>query len=219
MKYPILALSLSVSLSQAAVIAAASITNGSSSYTTPDSMVTLTPYSTVTGAGTIGTFGVSVPADPSLAFFGPGTDNKVADTDGDSTTTNDREAVDITLDATVGLSGITLRWTRAAGAAPDGVVISGFTADPGATTSTGVGLTYNSGSLFLNYSWDAGTVRAFNFSNLNASNGQTLRFSVTDADNPGPQATINSISYDTIPEPSSALLTALAGLALLRRRR
>ena len=196
---------------QAATITAPDITSGSSSYTTGDGLVTLTPYSAVTGAGTVGTLGAGV------NFFGVGADNKIQDVDGDPATTGDREAIDIGLAGTVSVSGISFRWSRAAGASPDGIVISGFLSDPGATTSSGVGITYSSGSLFLNYGWDAGTIRSFDFSNPAASLGQTLRVSVNDVDNAGPQASVNTISY--IPEPTVALLGGLGLLGLLRRRR
>lgn len=204
-------LGLFTTASHAATITAPDITSGSSSFTTSDGLVTLTPYSDVTGTGTVSTIGTGV------NFFGPGSDNKISDTDGNPATTGDREALDIELAATVSLSGISFRWTRAAGASPDGVVISGFLADPGASTSSGVGITYSAGSLFLNYAWDAGTIRSFTFSNLAASQGETLRVTVTDVDNAGPQATINTITY--VPEPSVAILGALGALGLLRRRR
>jgi hypothetical protein len=204
-------LALCAAAAQAAVINAPDITSGSSSFTTGDGLVTLTPYSNVTGAGTVGTLGAG------LNFFGVGADNAIKDTDGNPATTDDREAIDIELAGTVSLSGISFRWTRAAGTAPDGVVISGFLADPGASTASGVGISYSSGSLFLNYAWDSGTIRSFEFSNLSASLGQTLRVSVNDVDSAGPQATINTITY--VPEPSAALLGGLGLLALLRRRR
>jgi hypothetical protein len=209
-------LAMLATAAQGAVINAFDVTNGSASFTTGDGLVTLTPYSQVS-TSTVGTFGVVVASPASSSFFGVGTDNKISDIDGDPATTGDREAIDIELAGTVSLTGISLRWTRAAGAAPDGVVISGFLADPGASTASGVGISYSSGSLFLNYAWDAGAIRSFVFSNLSASLGQTLRVSVNDADNPGPQASINTITY--VPEPSAALLGGLGLLALLRRRR
>lgn len=209
-------LALCAAAANAAVINASDVTNGSSTFTTGDGLVTLTPYSQVS-TSTVGTFGVVVASPASNSFFGVGADNKISDTDGNPATTADREAIDIDLAGTVSLTGISFRWTRAAGASPDGVVISGFLADPGASTTSGVGITYSAGSLFLNYAWDTGAIRSFTFSNLSASLGQTLRVSVNDVDNAGPQATINTITY--VPEPSAALLGGLGLLGLLRRQR
>lgn len=208
----VVGLALCGAVAKAAVITASDITIGSSIHVTGDGHVTLTPYA----AGlTLGTFGAG---SNFFGVVGNGNDNNVRDADGNPATTADREAIDMTLDATVGLSEVSFIWARADGpAATDGIVISGFLADPGASTTSGVGITYNAGTIYLNYAWDAGVTRTFSFSNLDASKGQTLRFSANDSNQTNAQFAFNTITY--VPEPSAALLGGLGLLALLRRRR
>lgn len=205
-------LALCAATAQAAVITASDITIGSSTHVTGDGLVTLTPY----GAGlTVGTFSAGTDF---FGVVGNGNDNNVRDGDGNPATTADREAIDMSLDATVGLSQVSFVWARADGpAATDGIVISGFLADPGATTTSGVGITYSAGTIYLNYAWDAGVARTFEFSNLDASKGQTLRFSANDSNQTNAQFAFNTITY--VPEPSAALLGGLGLFGLLRRRR
>jgi hypothetical protein len=191
---------------------------GINTYTTADGLVTLNAYATV---------------DPLVeGVFSPdfigvlGGNNGVNDDDGDPATGNDREAIDIILDPTVGLIQIQFQWTRADGPLPtDGVQISGFVADPGVALSGGSGTATASfdaglGSIFINHPWDGGNITTVDFSNLAASAGQTLRIGTNDSTETGPQAPMTSISYAIIPEPSTlALLGIGAGLMRIRRRR
>lgn len=127
---------------------------------------------------------------------------------------------------TVGLSQIAYDFSRADGPGDDdGVIISGFTADPGVTFSV------SNPNLFAVYNSVAGAVRlnipgglfsgtdVFVDFDPDASRGQTLLLKVTDTTQHGAQLAITGISYDVVPEPSIALLGGLGLLGLLRRRR
>ena len=204
-------LALCAAAAQAAVITASDITTGSSTHVTGDGLVTLTPY----GVGlTVGTFSSSSDANAGAYFgvVGAGNDNVVRDLDGNPATTSDRQAIDMTLDLTVGLSGFSVTYARADGDATSGIVISGFTANPGASIGT-----YTMGTLYIQQAWTASSAVLYTFSNLDASKGQTLRFSANDSNQTNAQFAVKSITY--VPEPSAALLGALGLLALLRRRR
>lgn len=187
------------------------------SVSTGDGLVTLNAYS-VLDPETAGTFS-------SAGFIGVAGGNNgsaVDDIDGDPATLGDREAIDLLLDATVGLSQMVVQWTRASGAEPtDGVQIAGFLSDPGASLSTGTGgVSYDAGSVYVNLAWTGGTLTTLDLGNLGASAGQTLRITTNDSDETGPQVAIVSLSYDVIPEPSTlALLAVGTGLAAVARRR
>jgi len=107
---------------------------------------------------------------------------------------NGTETLDIALQSGVQLTGFGLRWTVS------DIVITGFTANPGASIANVNGsagnVTWNSTTkvLTLDVPWDNGTVRAVTFSNPAAASGATLHLSFTDAA-PGWQATFTSFSY------------------------
>jgi hypothetical protein len=192
-------------------------TTNQTTFTTSDGLVTLNPFA----SGLVpGTFGANASF---IGIAGGSNANGVDDGDGDPLTTFDREALEIVLDATVGLSQITFQFTRVNGPLPtDGVQISGFTSDPGVSFSGGTGsVSYDgSGSVFVNHPWNGATVTTVDFSSLGASAGQTLTLAANDSDEAGPQAVIGSISYQVIPEPSTLALVGLGlGAAWLCRRR
>ncbi|MBK1827315.1 PEP-CTERM sorting domain-containing protein [Haloferula rosea] len=128
---------------------------------------------------------------------------------------------------TIGFSQMTWDFSRADGPGPnDGVFITGFVADPGATLSGAITtstVSYDSGTgtlqLDLTGADFGGADGILNLSNLFASAGQTLLLTVTDTTQHGAQLAITSISYDVVPEPSALALLSLGGLALMRRRR
>lgn len=216
-----LALTASAQL-HAATIDGADTFGLSTSYTTGDGLVTLFAYqstdSLVAGAFNSGNSNF-------IGVSNLGNVNAVNDVDGDPTTGDDQEAIDIALSPTVGLSSIGFNFSRAEGpAATDGIQIAGFASDPGAS-ATGT---------YADLRWDAGTNSIYfelapadfntggqllTFSNLSASGGQTLRLTANDSSEAGSQAAITVISYDPIPEPSIALLAGLGLFGLLRRRR
>lgn len=125
---------------------------------------------------------------------------------------------------TVGLSSIAYDFSRSDGpGANDGVIITGFTADPGITFSisnASLFAVYSAGSVRINIpgSLFNGTETFINF-DPNASRGQTLNMTVTDSTQAGAQLAIRSIAYDVVPEPTISLLGGLGFLALFRRRR
>lgn len=126
---------------------------------------------------------------------------------------------------TIGLAGLAWDFSRASGnTADDGVIITGFVADPMATfsasSSSGLTATYDAtaGSLRVNVVFFSSTLDSL-ILNPAASAGQTLLLAVQDTDEARAQLAIRSISYDVIPEPSSLALLGLGSLALVRRRR
>ncbi|WP_411847422.1 PEP-CTERM sorting domain-containing protein [Roseibacillus persicicus] len=158
-------------------------------------------------------------------FLGiPGGSNNNAFDDSDTDATNDNgEELTMAFAPTVGLTQIAYNFARADGGASDGVFISGFNSDPGVTFSV------SDASLFA--VWDGvdtvrlnlpgalfSTATVISFDPA-ASAGETLLLTISDTTQAGAQLPIGSITYDTIPEPSSTALLALGGLALLRRRR
>jgi hypothetical protein len=192
------------------------ITNGSSSYATPDGKVTLTPYSTLAPA-TVGT--LSGGGGGAGGFFGVGTNNAITDTDGKPATLADREALDMTLASDAGLGSISFIWTRANGpvGSGSGVELSGFTSDPGAVVLVDpsvpdVSVSYSNGTVIVNHEWNGGLVSTIGFTRLGPSAGQTIRLSTTDFDQGGAQAALHEIVYGQVPEPASA---GLAGFGLL----
>jgi len=214
---------LQPSNANADTIFATDIANGSSSYTTSGGEVTLTPFAAGGGAGTFGA------VDGGTQFFGVAggaNANAIDDADGDPLTTGDRESMGIQFDSLNYLSEITFIWTRANGDQPsDGIVISGFLSDPGATEDhAGGSVTWDSasGSVFFNYNWQGSTLGTISFANAGASLGQTLSISTNDsgASTEGaPQAAINQIGFNAVPEPSSMAIIGLTFVGFLASRK
>ena len=189
-------------------------------YTTPDGDVTLSPFAI---GGVPGTFGSSAGF---IGIDGGVNNSGVDDADGDPSTTADRERLDIALGADAALTAIEFQWSRSNGpAANDGIAISGFTQNPVAVLDPDpgtVGLSYDSGTVFVNHPWRGGEITTVKFLGLNASRGQTLSLGTNDSDETGPQAVIFSVQYTAVPEPSTLALAGLAVLPLfcaVRRRR
>ncbi|GAA5477126.1 hypothetical protein [Haloferula helveola] len=198
----------------------ATISSDTNTTSFSDGNVTLTPFV----GGTPGTFNAPSGAEPRLGMDEPGTNfNAFNDPDTNPNNGNEERLV-FAFAPTVGLSQITYDFSRADGPGPDdGVIISGFTSDPGVTFSiTNVNLfaVYNAGTVRLNIPGGlfSGTDVAINF-DPDASRGQTLDLRVTDTTQAGAQFAIRSISYDAVPEPGMTLLGVFGLLGLLRRRR
>ena len=230
---PLMYASLALALGTAATASAftitpADISNGSSSYTTADGLVTLTPKLDMAPS----TFGVS-----GGCCFGVGND-QINDADGDPNTTNDQEALLVQLSPTAYSTSLSFIYTRATSALPDGpaddgVRISGFLSDPLVSyysednpagtlnnLSEVEGVSYESGVLTIGHAWRGGAVTVFEFGNPLATLGQTLTITVADRDEANPQANLRGISYAAIPEPTSVALlglTAVLGSLLCRR--
>lgn len=223
MKIQLIAFGLIANLSQAAVVSLSptDIHGGvttTSSFTNGD--VTLTPL--VGGAAaTFNSNEARLGTDPA----GTSNANGFADPDQIAGNAND-ETLMIGFGPTVGLTGLSWDFARADGPlATDGIRISGFLSDPGATiTGPGTsGASYSAGVLTFELS-GAAFVNTDGFLTLSdpaASAGQTLNLSVNDSTQAGALFPITSFSYENavIPEPSSVALVGLAGLAFLRRRR
>ena len=204
---------------EAAAIVPGDLTNGDATYTTPDGKVTLTPFAAGGGAGTLGVAG--------CCFGVTGGTNNVAvtDGDGDPLTAADREVLDIALAADTYLADLNFIFTRANGPdADDGIEISGFLANPGASldagaTGDGVTTSYSAGTLYVNHGWRGGNVTTVSFSNSLASFGQTITIGANDSDETAPQAALNGIGYQAIPEPASCFLAGVALTAFAAQRR
>ncbi|MEM6328976.1 MAG: PEP-CTERM sorting domain-containing protein [Planctomycetota bacterium] len=156
-----------------------------------------------------------------------GTNNN-AFNDGDQIVGNEgEEGLEFIFSAIAGLESISYDFSRADGPGPDdGVVISGFLADPEVTFSLSnptLFAVYDAmaGSVRLNIPGPlfSGTVVEVGFTNLQASLGQTLLLTVNDTTQAGAQLAIRGIAYEVVPEPATGLLMLLAApLALLRRK-
>lgn len=162
-----------------------------------------------------------------LGIDNNGTNNN-AFNDGDTIVGNaGDERLEFIFDAEAGLSRISYDFSRADGPGPnDGVIISGFTQNPGVSFSV------SDPNLFSVYDAGAGTVRLnipgelfsgtvvdVNFASVGASLGQTLILEAHDTTQAGAQLAIRGIGYTTVPEPSAICLGFLAAAALVRLRK
>lgn len=150
--------------------------------------------------------------------------NAFNDPDTDPNNGNE-EKLQLIFQPSSGLTAISWDFSRADGPGPnDGVFISGFTSDPGATIS-GVGTStfnYNAGILELDLTGAdfGGTLSTISLSNPGASAGQTLTITTTDTTQVGAQFAIRGISYENaVPEPSTLGLLVFAAFGLNCRRR
>lgn len=205
--------------SDAASIVPGDLTSGDSSFTTADTKVTLNPFAAGGAAGTIGASG--------CCFGVTGGTNNVAvtDGDGDPLTTADRENLDIVLAADTYLTDLNFLFTRSNGPeSDDGIEISGFLANPGASLDAGalgdgVTTSYSGGTVYVNHPWRGGNVTTVSFSNSLASFGQTITLGANDSDETAPQAALNAIGYQVVPEPTSLVLGGFAMFCLTIRRK
>ena len=150
-----------------------------SSFTTPDSLLTFTTTNSFSGGGNF------------LGDSGPGSAANLV------SAYNDDEQLTNELEPTAELTGFRFRWTNAT------VTIAGFSSDPGASlenVSGNVAWDGNANVLTLTVPWDAGAGRSVTFANQEASAGATLVFSFG-----GVQATFTSFDYEeqaiVLPDP------------------
>lgn len=193
-----------------------------------DGNLTLTPFvRDASGTPVQNTFNA---ISARLGIDGNGTNNgSFADADTIVGNAGD-ELLTFEFSANSGLNSISYDFSRADGpGANDGVVISGFLADPGVTFSV------SDPNLFAVYDASAGSVRLnlpgtlFNGNvevisfTPGTSAGQTLTLTVNDTTQAGGQFAIAGISYDNdtvaIPEPSSVAALCAVGAAVVTRRR
>lgn len=190
------------------------LTDGASSFTTTDGLVSLTPFALDGSTGAFGATGVD--------FYGIQGDNDGAI---DEVTTGgvvERERLDVAFSPIAFMAGINFRWTRSDGPLDtDGIELSGFASDPMATVvaGTGISTTYDSGSLFIQHPWNGGDISSVTFANSNASLGQVISITSNDSDQGNGQTAINLISYSAVPEPAAATCLTLIGLGTFIRRR
>lgn len=204
----------------AATISHTNITGGSSSFTSADGKLTLTPLAAGGGAGVFG-----ATSGCCIGVNGGANSGGVDDIDGSPITTNDRERMDIGLASDAVLTSIGFIFTRANGPLPtDGIVISGFSTNPGASldsaaATAGITATYNSGTVYVNHGWRGGAVSVVSFANATASRGQLLSIESNDSNEMNPQVVVNNLSYAVVPEPSTLLLAGLAMVFVTRRKK
>lgn len=178
------------------------ITGGDSSTASfSDGEITLTPLQ----AGVPATFNEAAGGQARLGIDDFGTNiNAFNDPDTDPNNGNE-EQLRFEFSATSALANIVYDFSRADGPGDnDGVIITGFNADPLITFSV------DNPNLFSVYDAGSGTARLnipgslFNgtdvvvdFTNFEASRGETLLMSVTDTTQAGAQLAITGIGYDT----------------------
>jgi hypothetical protein len=189
-----------IATTQAASVLPGDIPNNvSPTFTTADSLLTITGYSD----------SFTTPAN--LTSDGPGTWFGV---EGGSSL-NTAETLKLELAPDVGLSGFGDIWTRAV------ITISGFTSDPGFTpvgSPAGLlGSSYDGGTLTVNLDWNGGTARDYILSDLGASAGQTLLLSLDAATSP--QWAVSHLDYAAVPEPAAVALVLLGATMLVAMRR
>lgn len=137
-----------------------------------------------------------------LGIDGNGTNNNAFNDPDTNPNNGNEEGLIFELAANASLTQISWDFSRADGpGANDGVVISGFLSDPGATLSGAVSnssVTYNNGALNLqiagsNFGDPDGIL---SLASPEASAGQTLTLTVGDTTQAGAQLAITSISYE-----------------------
>lgn len=126
-------------------------------------------------------------------FFGVGTSffgvsggvNPLALDDADGQIPAD-ETLMLDLAEDVGLSGLDVKWTRAV------VTLTGFTEDPQGSTGT-----YNAqtGTWSVTQAWTGDTTVRYQFSNIQASLGQSLTLSALDPAAPGCQISLTAVHF------------------------
>jgi hypothetical protein len=202
-----LALAISTSDAGAVTISHTNITAGSSSFTSADGKLTLTPFAAGGGAGTFG-----ATSSCCIGVAGGTNGSGIDDVDGSPLTTADRERMDISLASDAVIDSIGFIFTRADGpSSTDGIVISGFASNPLATVNpASVPATYANGTLYINHGWRGGAVTTVSFAKIGATVGQTLSIASNDSTQAAPQVVINNLSYSVVPEPSTMMLAGLA---------
>ncbi|MEQ8211280.1 MAG: PEP-CTERM sorting domain-containing protein [Lacipirellulaceae bacterium] len=163
-----------------------------------------------------------------LGLDNAGTNNNAFNDPDTDPNNGNEEILEFIFSPLAGLSQIVWDFSRADGPGPDdAVTISGFVSDPGATITPGVSVTnpntvsFSGGVLSLDITGQnfGGALDSVTLANPGASAGQTLILKVTDTTQGGAQLAIRSISYETIPEPTSLVLFGLAGICMISRRR
>lgn len=135
-------------------------------------------------------------------FFGPAAItnvNAINDVDGDPTTTDDRESMEIELASGVSLTEVSFAFTRV-----NPALFTGFGADPLATLSSnpnGARLAYDDATdtLALYQSGFNGNATVISFNNPAATDGQAITVTIGDYLSAGPQFAFDRITYDPNP--------------------
>jgi hypothetical protein len=223
-------LSLSTVVNAAIINLTPADINGGNTNTTSfsDGALTLTPFvRDATGTPVADTFNANA-TRLGIDNNPLGTNNN-GFTDGDTTVGNEGEEL-MTFDfvATSGLTQISYDFSRADGpGANDGVVISGFLADPNVTFSVSnpnLFAVYSGGSVRINIPGVlfGGALTEINFDPTRSA-GQSLTMTVNDTTQAGAQLAIRGIAYDNdtiaVPEPSSLVALCVVGAGAVARRR
>lgn len=132
-------------------------------------------------------------------YFGvEGGTNRLAVDDADGLTPAD-EWLDWTFQPEVGLSSFEVRWTRGR------LSLTGFAADPEALQGS---YDEESQTWSLNQNWTGGNTVRYQFSNLTASKGRTLRLTISDSSFAAPQVAVVALTYQgsDLPPPMVSLV-------------